>query len=177
MGALATRIHELDRRWLLGVARRQVPRWVDRVFRTVTHLGGATATLALGAALAVPAVTRRLGVAVLLANAGSHLVVQLIKRTASRPRPEVLGGGEVTALVAHPDEFSLPSGHSAAAMAVALTLVLWRGQPAVPGAMAALALAVALLVGMSRVYLRVHYVTDVLLGQVLGVVAAVIVTR
>lgn len=167
MGALATRITDLDRRCLAGVARRRAPWWLDRGFRTLTHLGGATATIAVGLLLLPLATTRALGVAVLLANTISHLAVQVVKRAATRPRPHFPDDG-VTALVAHPDAFSLPSGHSCAAMAVAMTLLL-----AHTGWVAGLALLLATVVGASRVYLRVHYVTDVLVGQAIGVLGAV----
>lgn len=176
MGVLATRIHELDRRWLQGVARRTPPAWIDRSFRWVTHLGGATVTLGIGMVLVAIPTTRALGIAVLVANAGSHIVVQLIKRTANRPRPH-FQDNTITSLVAHPDEFSLPSGHSAASMAVGMTLALWRGLPEIPGVVIWAALALAMIVGMSRVYLRVHYVTDVVLGQLIGIIGAIIMTR
>ncbi len=176
MRRYASRLNETDRRWLQGVARWRAPGWVDRGFRILTHLGGAIATLTIGAVLVAIPHTRALGIAVLVANAGSHLVVQIIKRSAHRPRPH-FQDDTITSLIAHPDAFSLPSGHSAAAMAIAMTLVLWRGVPEMPGVVVWVALALAIIVGMSRVYLRVHYVTDVLLGQLIGIIAAIIMTR
>jgi undecaprenyl-diphosphatase len=167
MGALANRITDLDRRWLLGVARSRAPQWLDRGLRLITHLGGATVTIGCGLVLLPPLESRVLGWTMLVANASSHTVVQLLKRMATRPRPHFPDEG-VTALVAHPDEFSLPSGHACAAMAVAMSLVLHH-----PGGAAGIALAVALAVGASRVYLRVHYVTDVLVGQLIGVAGAI----
>lgn len=169
MGALAARITDLDRRWLLEVARRRAPAWLDRAFRLVTHLGGAIFTIALGFLLLATEPTRALGAAVLLANAVSHVAVQLVKRTVTRPRPHFPEDG-VEALVAHPDAFSLPSGHSCASLTVALTVALWTPNPIVQLGV----LALAVLVGTSRVYLRVHYVTDVLVGQAIGVAGAVV---
>ncbi len=176
MRRYATSINETDRRWLQGIARWRAPGWVNRGFLVLTHLGGAIATLTLGAMLVAIPGTRPLGIAVLVANVGSHLVVQIIKRSAHRPRPH-FQDDTITSLIAHPDEFSLPSGHSASAMAIAMTLVLWRGIPEVPAMMVWGALALAIIVGLSRVYLRVHYVTDMLLGQLIGVIAAIIMTR
>lgn len=175
MGALATRISDLDRRWLVGVASRHAPPWLDMALRGLTHLGGATCTLLLGVVLLAVASTRPVGLALLLANASSHLAVQVVKRTAGRPRPHFPDEG-IEALVAHPDEFSLPSGHSAAAMSVAMTLLLWTGAE-VAGWVAGVALGLAVVIGVSRVYLRVHYVTDVMLGQALGALGAVLATR
>jgi undecaprenyl-diphosphatase len=64
--------------------------------------------------------------------------------------------------VAEPDRFSFPSGHSAAAMSVAIAYAV-----AYPSAAAPL-IALAALVGMSRVFLGVHYPGDVLIGQLLA---------
>lgn len=171
MGALATRITELDRRWLVGVARRRVPRWLDLALRTFTHLGGATVTVGCGLVLLPPLESRLLGWTILMANTSSHLVVQVVKRLALRQRPEFPEEG-VLPLVPHPDRFSLPSGHAAAAAAVATTVLLWPGE-AVADGVEVLAIAVAIVVACSRVYLRVHYITDVLVGQAIGVVGAI----
>lgn len=170
MGALASRITDLDRRWLIGLARRRAPRWLDRALRTLTHLGGATVTLGCGLVLLPPLESRLLGWAILVANGSSHGVVQLVKRAVLRQRPDFPDDG-VTALVPHPDAFSLPSGHAAAAAAVAATLLLWPGQ-SIPDPLKVVAVLFAVVVACSRVYLRVHYVTDVLVGQAIGVLGA-----
>ena len=161
---LVDRVGALDRAWMLGVTRVSVPGWMDAVFRAVTHAGGARATIGLTLALLLGPTTRGLGLLAALANLLSHLAVQALKRTVVRPRPHRLAGFDPLAHV--PDAFSFPSGHTAAASAVVLTLVL-AGHP----------LGLALLplvagVGLSRVYLRVHYVTDVIAGAALGLAGA-----
>jgi undecaprenyl-diphosphatase len=94
----------------------------------------------------------------------SHLAVQALKRTISRPRPQLPVG--VISLAEPPDRFSFPSGHSAAALSVGLAVAAL-----VPGAVAPLVLALALLVGVTRCYLGVHYPGDVLAGWFLAVAA------
>jgi undecaprenyl-diphosphatase len=133
----------------------------------VTHAGGAGATVGLCLLLLAVPTTRQIGLIAGLANLGSHLLVQLLKRTIVRHRPSERIP-HLAALTGLPDRFSFPSGHSCAAVAVTLPIALAAPLPGIP------LLGVALLVGVSRVYLRVHYVTDVAAGQVLGVVSALL---
>lgn len=162
------RLTERDQKLLSALASRQAPRWMDRTLRWVTHAGDAATTIALSLLLlAIPA-TRQLGLIASLANLGSHLVVQLLKRTMVRRRPSVLLP-HVHPLVAIPDHYSFPSGHACAAMAIAMSIVLVEPIAGIP------AMLLALGVGVSRVYLRVHYPTDVLVGQILGAGAALLV--
>lgn len=136
----------------------RMARWV---WLLLTHAGGAVCTLAaafvpllLGGPLA-PVAQRALATLVL-----SHVLVQMVKRTVVRPRPS--RGLTGVSLAAEPDRFAFPSGHSAAAMSVALAYAVAYPSLAAP------LLVLAALVGMSRVFLGVHYPGDVLVGQLLA---------
>jgi len=134
--------------------------------RWVTHLGDAACTIGIGLALLLAGGTyAELGRAALLANALSHVAVQILKRTVVRARPADANGVPL-ALVSVPDPFSFPSGHSAASMAIAATVA--RAHPA----LAPVTLPVAALVGLSRVRLRAHHPADVLAGAALGLAGA-----
>lgn len=149
-------------RWAIVACRSPARR---RAWTSLTHLGGvwcsigaAIIPLAAHGALAVAA---RQAVATL---ACSHIVVQLIKRTVGRRRPS--NGVGCTALIHEPDQFSFPSGHSAAAMSVAIVYAF-----AFP-ATAAVLIPLAVVVGVSRVCLGVHYPGDVFIGQLIAVLTA-----
>src|SRR5260370_34064004 len=124
------------------------------------RVGGARAALGIGLAL-VALGEARVGLAALRGNAGSHLLVQLLKRAVARARP-CDASGRLLALVDLPDPHSFPSGHAAAATAVAATVAI-----AHPLA-AAFALPLAAVLSYSRVPLRVHHWSDVLAGGALG---------
>lgn len=89
-----------------------------------------------------------------------------LKRAASRPRPfDTLPAVSRGARI--PDDFSFPSGHTAAAVVV--TVVLGSASPFLMGTLGGL----VFLIGMSRVYLGMHYPSDVVAGGVLGFVCGV----
>lgn len=88
----------------------------------------------------------------------TSVLVVVVKRTVKRARPH----HEVSA-VAPPDRFSFPSGHTAAAFALALATfgaVAW---------LAPLLILAAVLVAYARMYLGVHYPVDVAAGAAIGI--------
>jgi undecaprenyl-diphosphatase len=163
MGAIFQQVGRLDETWMLRFASRRAPGWLDAAFRWGTHLGGAPATLSIGILLTLLPATRTTGIAALIAISLSHIVAQLLKRRFLRPRPH-LTLLALDPLVPIPDAFSFPSGHACAAMAVAASLA--ADAPWVAGVPT---LVLAAFVAASRVYLRVHFVSDVVVGLGLGV--------
>jgi undecaprenyl-diphosphatase len=167
-GAFLSRLDARDRalfmRWS---ASERVSRTWKVFWMALTHLGGAmcsilVASLPLRAEGSVGGAARH----ALLALVISHIIVQTIKRTVGRPRPS--RATDCLTLVNEPDKFSFPSGHSAAAMSVAIAYAM-----AFP-AFAPVLIPLALLVGASRVFLGVHYPGDVLIGQLIAAATAVL---
>jgi len=123
--------------------------------------------LVVSAAIALALLGRRRrgdAAALIAAPLGASLSSELLKLLIHRPRPAV-------AAVALPHGFAFPSGHATAAAATYLTLalVLTQGQPAGRRtAWLALGAGLALAVAASRVYLGVHYLSDVLAGLLWG---------
>jgi undecaprenyl-diphosphatase len=159
----------LEANLLLRVASAEAPPWIDRLLRIATHGGGVAWTILLPLAFVPSSSSRRTALAALGANIGSHLVVQILKRTVVRPRPSV-ALHDLKASVALPDAYSFPSGHACAATAIAGVLLFAHSPLAPPFVL------LALLVGASRVYLRVHYPSDVVAGHFIGAAGAFIVS-
>ena len=137
------------------------------MMKALTHLGGARATVGTAVALIAAGDSERtVGIAALAANVVSHLAVQVLKRVVARPRPCDIDG-RALALVALPDPYSFPSGHAAAATAVAATLTFAHPM------LGPVLLPVATAVAVSRVKLRVHHVGDVVAGTMLGLGGAI----
>ena len=151
-------------RLALGV---DAQRSVQRLWMWLTHLGGARATIlwcVLSAAL--PSVSVGLAWRALLCLGVSHAIVQVVKRFAGRPRPSARQG--LVALIAVPDRYSFPSGHACAVMSVAAVYAAAFPSLAVP------LLALAMIVGCSRVVLGVHYPGDVVVGQAIALATALV---
>lgn len=84
-----------------------------------------------------------------------------LKELVARPRPFQLK--DVYLLIPEPAGFSFPSGHTMVSFAAAFSVWLTHKKEG------ALSLIVAALIGFSRIYLYVHFLTDVLAGAVLGI--------
>lgn len=145
------------------------PAWLEEVGRDMTALGGVAVLTLLTLAVAVFMALRRLWSAagLLLAAVGSGVLVStVLKDTFERARPDLVPHGSYVASA------SFPSGHSMMAAVVYLTLgaLLARVEPdgRVKVFVLGMAILLTLLVGLSRVYLGVHWPTDILAGWTLG---------
>ena len=145
--------------------------WLNTILTLVTHLGDPAAqTLWMIVVCAVCAWRSRSWLPVILGLVGGigiTVIVATAKTVVGRARPD-----HPFALV-DSHGFSFPSGHAAGAAAVGLLCAWmlcrwvvhrWAGQVAVW----ALAITAIIMIGFSRLYLGVHFVTDVLAGWLLG---------
>ena len=151
------------------------PIWFEEMMRDFTAMGSTgVLTLMVLTIAGFLAMTRKGHAAlfVLVSVIGGVLISQSMKWAYARPRPELVPhGAEVYTA-------SFPSGHSMMAAVVYLTLgaLLARtlAERAVKIYVLAVAVCVTVVVGVSRVYLGVHWPTDVLAGWALGAAWALI---
>jgi undecaprenyl-diphosphatase len=145
------------------------PVWLESAVRDVTALGGTTVislvTLATAGYLLL-AGKRRMAVLVVASIAGAVLLSFSLKFGIERPRPDLFPHG-VEVYTA-----SFPSGHATGSAATYLTLgaLLARVQPQrrLKIYLMGVAVLLTLMIGVSRLYLGVHWPSDVLAGWTLG---------
>lgn len=142
---------------------------LDKIMPLLTHLGGAIFTISFTLALIVfgNENVRNMGWEVGTSLASSHLIVHLVKRKVNRPRPFIVLK-EIEKFNVPICDYSFPSGHTTAAFAIANIMAI--NMPA----FAILILGGAFLVALSRMYLGVHYPSDVLVGLCIATLCAVV---
>lgn len=138
------------------------------VFAAFTQLGGAWFLVPFGIFIFVPLIrgNRRRGSLFAIEVLGANLMNELMKLYFHRPRPEPFFEFGV------PIGYSFPSGHSMVSLCFYLALARISVDPLWPLSRRTLAWILAamlpLLIGFSRVYIGVHYPTDVLAGWAAG---------
>jgi undecaprenyl-diphosphatase len=170
MAGESTRFDAAVQHWVL--AHQSAP--LVSFFLFVTTVGGIapmTGLAVLGAVNLWARGKRRVAAGVLVAPVVAVLLFNVVKRIYARPRPVGLGG-----IV--PSSYSFPSGHATASTAICCTLayVYWREGLIDRSTALLFAIVVPLLIGVSRVYLNVHWATDVIGGWCAGLLIAVLFT-
>ncbi len=143
---------------------------LDRTMPWFTLMGSAAFVLIFSLAMALLGreQTRQAGWQAMLALAGSHLVVRFCKNTIGRCRPYLTLPG--SRYLARPwQDFSFPSGHTAASFSLAIIFALHF--PAFTWPL----VTAAGLTGISRMYVGMHYPSDVLGGATVGTFFAYII--
>ena len=162
--------------WIQGIQND----FLDTLMVGITTLGnGGAVFIALGLVLLFTKKYRKAGLAVVVA-----LLVMLIcndlflKEFFARPRPfnlletdpeKYAFWGEkyiFPELISRPTSFSFPSGHTASAFAAAIALLWHNRKIGIPVTI------FSALMGFSRIYVEVHYCTDVIAGVVSGTICA-----
>lgn len=158
---------QLDGRLLVAIQGLRMP-WLDPIVSLFTKLGDAGILfIALSVFMLLYKPTRRAGALALGAMILGLLVTNItIKPLVERARPWL--DWPIEPLVLEKDPNSFPSGHTCAAFAAGM--VWMRTLPWKWGRIAAV--AIAILMGLSRLYVGVHYPADVLVGGLIGSLCA-----
>lgn len=113
--------------------------------------------------------TRKCGLTILVSMAVCYLLGNMfLKNVIARPRPCSIAPS-VPLLIPTPGEYSFPSGHTLHGFTAATAIFLHYKKPGIA------ALILAALIAFSRMYLFVHFPTDILAGMILGIGVAVFV--
>lgn len=160
------RIRSIDNRIVDGVACLQCAA-MDKLMVMFTYAG--TGAFLWWVVLALPfvlsAAYRRAGMTLIVALGVNYLLGEIIiKKAVGRPRPSMLVP-EDEMKINKPRDHSFPSGHAASSFcAFTVTLVCCPPFIWIPSLIA------AVMISLSRLYLRVHYLSDLLGGMILGIV-------
>jgi undecaprenyl-diphosphatase len=145
----------------------------DALFTTASHLGDFSVIWhIIGIARGLTS-EKRANQAFLLSSvlgAESVIVNQGVKRLFRRVRPTVSGDDRFA--VRTPVTSSFPSGHASSAFVAATLLTAWSGRRCAP-----LWFGLAVIVSVSRAYVRIHHASDVIAGAVLGLSLGAIARR
>jgi undecaprenyl-diphosphatase len=145
-------------------------RLLDGLMPYITKLGGAVVTILLPITLIIIGKNkvRFIGIESLASLSTSHLIVQILKRTITRIRPyDILK--HINTFNIYLKDYSFPSGHTTASFSIAVSIGLNVSYLTIP------LLFIAGIVGVSRVYLGVHYPSDVVVGGLLGTITSFII--
>lgn len=144
--------------------------YLDRFMLRITDLGGAvfTSIFASGLVLLGDRNTKLLGLEAILALFFGQIFVQSLKKLMSRERPYKIIEQLHTFGIDLRD-YSFPSGHTTASFSLATTIAVNMPRLTI------FIFLLALLIGISRIYLGVHYPTDVAAGILLGVFASLVI--
>ena len=139
------------------------PQWLDRTMLAITELGNGIVTIAIALILFF-AVDHQLAYKFILGTLTLWLIVELMKVSIRRPRPfSRLTDARTVGTPAKGKSF--PSGHTSQAFYIATLLLQYFHA----GIFLTIVLyLVALLVGITRMYMGMHYPRDVLAGAILG---------
>lgn len=145
-------------------------KYFDYVMYKVTHLGSAPFSAFIIFVMLVFGnnVFKNIGVEIFVVLSISQIIVHSLKRLLSRERPyKILE--QLNTFGINLKDYSFPSGHSAASFSIATTIALNIPRVSI------VVFFLAIIVAISRIYLGVHYPTDVAAGIVIGLLTSIIV--
>lgn len=162
-------IYSIDERILYYIQRKLKCRALDFIFPKISALGnGGFIWIFISLILIFNKNYRKAGVLVLLGLSVGFILCNLcLKPLAARPRP-CWDNENIKLLIPVPSDYSFPSGHTISSViaSVILSVTVQFGCIAIP---------VAVLISFSRLYLYVHYPSDILTSVISGILISSII--
>ncbi|MFB6468340.1 phosphatase PAP2 family protein [Cytobacillus sp. Hz8] len=155
--------YQFEQKIFKKVNRHFDKKHMNLFFRILTRMGGATFAIGIVLLLFIfcKQPVKSIALCSALSLAVSHLPVQILKKLYPRKRPYLIL--EDTKFHSNPlKDHSFPSGHTTAAFSVMIPFILFMPS------LGYLLIPLGVLIGVSRMYLGLHYPSDVLAGAVLG---------
>jgi len=151
---------------------------VDQLMTLFTRLGDYGALwILLAVGLLIFPKTRTLGLLTVITLMVTAVLGEgVVKHLVQRPRPPLPASTSLL-LQQVPSTFSFPSGHTASSFGVATTLLHWKAPHGKRVIFLALIYLIAGAIAFSRLYLGLHYFTDIVAGVALGVLCSLWVTQ
>ncbi|MGY0373633.1 phosphatase PAP2 family protein [Clostridium sp. JNZ J1-5] len=170
MNTILKKILDRDRTLLKLVNTSMKCRTLDFIMPPITYLGsiGFSILFCLATLLNNNKIVHALGINTSITLIVTTLISNLIKTSVNRIRP-FLKLSNLNIKKIGIDDYSFPSGHTTAAFSMAISTALFYHNIAI------ISIILACLVGISRMYLGVHYPTDVLAGSFLGSITSILV--
>ncbi|AAM25640.1 MAG: Membrane-associated phospholipid phosphatase [Caldanaerobacter subterraneus] len=160
-------LQDKDRNIFFYINERIKCSLLDKIMPKITHAGGPVFTVFVTVFLALFGKNnvKTSAIEALFSLISSHLFVQLLKRKYTRPRPYMVLANANTFRQLLKD-YSFPSGHATASFSLAMTFSIFFPNLAI------IFVSLAVLVGLSRIYMGLHYPSDVLMGSTIGIAFA-----
>ena len=159
-----------DKKLIKLINKNMKSKFLDRFMPKFTNLGGVVFITSFILALLIfgRGKIEDIGIQGAATLAISQVITYSLKSLLGRERPyNILKNLNTFGIILK--DYSFPSGHTSASFSIATTIALNMPKLSI------LVLSIALFVGISRIYLGVHYPTDVVAGIVIGVGSAIVV--
>jgi len=159
--------------WVYSEVTREMSPGLTSVMKFITHMGDPVVVFAICLVLfIIPYTRRKFVIPVAIAVSISAVLNFILKNIFARPRPDILR-------LINETDYSFPSGHAMINMALYAMIVIltikYAKSKFTKSVVTIYCIGITFLIGLSRIYLGVHYTTDILGGWCFGLIISICV--